>query len=164
MRDKTSAIIGLTSEWCRANLDEECADLCRRLAAMLARKRPSPLARGDVDVWAAGVIYTVAADNFLFDRGSDLQISPSTLESVTGVPKKTLGSKARAIRQALDLSNYDPRLSRRVLLERHPYAWYVELRNGLIVDARTLPEEVQAEARRRGLIPDLTGSESARTE
>ena len=27
--------------------------------------------------------------------------------------------------------------------------------DGFIVDARTLPPEIQAEARRRGLIPDL---------
>jgi hypothetical protein len=28
--------------------------------------------------------------------------------------------------------------------------------NGFIVDARTLPAEMQEEARQRGLIPDLT--------
>jgi hypothetical protein len=31
--------------------------------------------------------------------------------------------------------------------------------NGLIVDARKLPPEIQADARRRGLIPDLPDSE-----
>ena len=30
--------------------------------------------------------------------------------------------------------------------------------DGFIVDARTMPPEVQAEARRRGLTPDLPGS------
>jgi hypothetical protein len=33
-------------------------------------------------------------------------------------------------------------------------AWMIEV-NGLVVDARMLPPELQAEARRRGLIPDL---------
>jgi hypothetical protein len=123
---------------------------------MLARKRPSPLARGAIDVWAAGVIYTIAADNFLFDRTSDLHISTDKLESVIGVPKRIMGDRARATRQSLCLLNYDPRICRRAVLENHPYAWYLELDNGLVVDARTLPQDVQTEARRRGLIPDLT--------
>jgi hypothetical protein len=40
------------------------------------------------------------------------------------------------------------------LLANSPVAWLIEF-NGLIVDARTLPLDVQAEARRKGLIPDL---------
>jgi hypothetical protein len=40
------------------------------------------------------------------------------------------------------------------LLEHHPYAWLIEI-DGLIVDARALPEHLQAAARQRGLIPDL---------
>lgn len=40
------------------------------------------------------------------------------------------------------------------MLEQHPFAWLVEV-DGLVVDARTLPPELEDEARRRGLIPDL---------
>jgi hypothetical protein len=40
------------------------------------------------------------------------------------------------------------------LLADSPVPWLVEF-NGLIVDARTLPSDVQAEARRKRLIPDL---------
>jgi hypothetical protein len=76
---------------------------------------------------------------------------------VNGVAKSTMANKARAIRQALDLGPLEPRLCRRALLERHPYAWYVEF-DGLLVDARALPPELQDEARRRGLIPDLAAS------
>ncbi len=48
-------------------LDAEYASLCRKLVAKLARKRPSPLERGDRRIWAAGAIYAVGANNFLFD-------------------------------------------------------------------------------------------------
>jgi hypothetical protein len=34
-------------------------------------------------------------------------------------------------------------------------AWMISV-DGFVVDARTMPPEVQAEARRRGLIPDLS--------
>ena len=46
---------------------------------------------------------------------------------------------------------------RQDLLASNPMAWMISV-DGVIVDARTMPPEVQAEARRRGLIPDLPGS------
>ncbi len=54
----------------------------------------------------------------------------------------------------------DREFCRRELLEDHPRAWLVEV-DGMIVDARWLPPEVQAEARRRGLIPDRPLGEAA---
>lgn len=46
------------------------------------------------------------------------------------------------------------------MLEQHPLAWLVEV-DGLLVDARMLPTELQDEARRRGLIPDLEARRAA---
>ena len=43
---------------------------------------------------------------------------------------------------------------RRELLASNPMAWMISV-DGFIVDARMMPPEVQAEARRRGLIPNL---------
>ena len=48
----------------------------------------------------------------------------------------------------------EPEFCRRELLEQNPLAWMIEV-GGLIVDARTMPPEIQEEARRRGLIPDM---------
>jgi len=60
MRDRARPIIEVTDAACREHLDDEYGQIARRLVARLARKRPSPLARGDVRIWAAGVIYAVA--------------------------------------------------------------------------------------------------------
>jgi hypothetical protein len=46
------------------------------------------------------------------------------------------------------------------MLEQHPMTWLVMV-DGLIVDARTLTPELQDEARRRGLIPDLDALRAA---
>lgn len=71
-----------------------------------------------------------------------------------GIPKSTMASKARRIRDAFRLdAPMDPEFCRHELLADHPLAWLVEI-DGLIVDARWLPAELQAEARRRGLIPE----------
>jgi hypothetical protein len=68
MRLRVAEILAVSDQVCAAHLDEEYAELCRVLVARLARKRPSPLARGDVRIWAAEAIYAVGQVNFLFDR------------------------------------------------------------------------------------------------
>jgi hypothetical protein len=49
---------------------------------------------------------------------------------------------------------FGPDFCRREQLAANPMAWMISV-NGFIVDARTMPPEVQAEARRRGRMPDL---------
>ena len=68
--------------------------------------------------------------------------------------KSTMANKAARIRKILELGWFEPEFMRRAELEQHPLAWLVQV-NGVIIDARWLPVELQDEARRRGLIPDL---------
>jgi hypothetical protein len=135
-------------------LDAEYGELLRKLVAKLARKRPSPLVRGDLRIWAGAAIYTVGSVNFLFDRTQHPHMTGDDLRALTGVPKSTLANKAKLIRDVLRIGQLDPELCRRELLASNPLAWMISV-NGFIVDARTMPPEVLAEARRRGLIPDL---------
>lgn len=154
LREPTAQILAIADKACGELLDDEYGDLCRQLVAGLARKRPSPLARGDTRIWAAGVIYAVGQINFLFDRSQQPHLTADQLAGHLGVVKTTMANKAGLINKALNLGAFEPQLTRRRMLERHPLAWLVEV-NGLIVDARMLPPEIQDEARRRGLIPDL---------
>jgi hypothetical protein len=48
----------------------------------------------------------------------------------------------------------EPEFCRRELIARNPLAWLIEV-DAFVVDARTMPPEIQAKLRRRGLIPDL---------
>ncbi|MGI8775821.1 MAG: DUF6398 domain-containing protein [Acidimicrobiales bacterium] len=154
LRDEVAQIFALTDGFCAEHLDDEYAELCRRLVAKLARKRPSPLDRGDLRIWAATAIYTVGQCNFLFDRSQVPHLTGDDLSTLTGVPKSTMANKAKVIRRALGLHQLDVEFCRRDLLLRHPTAWLIEI-DGFIVDARTMPPHIQDEARRRGLIPDL---------
>jgi hypothetical protein len=88
-------------------------------------------------------------------------LSADHLPDLVGVPKSTMAAKAKRIRDAVRLhAPMDPGFCRGELLAEHPLAWLVEV-DGLIVDARMLPPELQAEARRRGLIPDLSLDQAA---
>ena len=57
----------MTDAFCREFLDDEYATLCRKLAGILARKRPSPLIRGKPESWASGIVRVVGWVNFLGD-------------------------------------------------------------------------------------------------
>ena len=92
--------------------------------------------------------------NFLFDRTQRPHMTGDQLSALTGVPKSTLANKAKLIRDVLRIRQMEPEFCRRTLLASNPMAWMI-LVDGFILDARTMPPEVQAEARRRGLIPDL---------
>jgi hypothetical protein len=157
---EVEVISTLTDAFCAERLDPEYAELCRRLVAKLARKRPSPLERGDLRIWAAAALYTVGSVNFLFDRSQPLHLSADELSELTGVPKSTMANKSKRIRDLLGLRPFDHEFCRRELLERSPLAWLVVV-DGIVVDARWLPPELQAEARRRGLIPDLEPAATA---
>jgi hypothetical protein len=160
LRLRVAEILVITDQVCVAHLDHEYAELCRVLVARLGRKRPSPLARGNVRIWAAGSVYAVGRVNFLFDRSQDPHVTADELAEHIGVVKSTMANKAALIAKALDVGMFEPDLTRVAMLERHPMAWIVQV-NGFLVDARTLPEELQDEARRRGLIPDLQSGRAA---
>ena len=161
LRDRAQQIIDITDTACREHLDEEYGLITRRLVARLARKRPSPIVRGDARIWAAGAIYAVGQVNFLFDRTQTPHMTAKQLAEALGVVQTTMANKAAIINRALDIGILEPGLSRVAMIEQHPMAWLVELEGGFIVDARTLPPDLQDEARRRGLIPDLDAPRAA---
>jgi hypothetical protein len=160
LRGTVGEIAAFTDQFCAERLDAEYAEICRRLIAKLARKRPTPLLRGEPKIWAAGVLYAVGRANFIFDRSQPIHLDSDELATLTGVPKSTMANKAKRICDLIQLGPLDYEFSRRELIERNPVVWLV-LVNEIPVDARWLPPEPQAEARQRGLIPDLPATEAA---
>jgi hypothetical protein len=151
---KAEEIIAITLQICSEHLDTDYAELCQKMVQKLARKRPTPLDHGPPRTWAGGVLYAVGWVNFLTDPSQRPHMTTKQLAEVTGVGQSTLAAKFKVIRDALRLSPMDPEYSRKEMLRENPMAWMVTV-NGLIMDARSLPQEVQAELRARGVIPDL---------
>src|SRR5580693_10313075 len=87
VRPRVAEMLAITDELCRACLDREYAELGRELVARLARRRPSPLARGDVRIWAAGGLYALGQINFLFDRSQQPHLTAGELARQLGVVK-----------------------------------------------------------------------------
>lgn len=122
--------------------------------ARLARKRPSPLDRGELRIWAGSAIYAVGSINFLFDPSQRPHLTGDDLSYLTGIPKSTLANKGKLIRDTLRLRRLDLELTRKQLLRDNPLAWLVEV-DGRIYDARVLSPEALLVLRRYGIVPDV---------
>ena len=59
MQKTYNDITALANNFCEAQLNKEYADMCRSMTAKLCRKRPSPLAKGRAQNWAAGIVHAV---------------------------------------------------------------------------------------------------------
>jgi hypothetical protein len=147
-------IAGIADAFCCEHLTDEYADLSVTLTAKLARKRPSPLLRGDRQIWAAAVIYALGRVNFLSDSSQTPHLTTQHLARLLGVKQTTMATKGRAIMDLLGIGQFDTEFFLPSRMASHPTAWYVSI-NGLIMDARSLPPEIQAEFARRGLIPGV---------
>jgi Domain of unknown function (DUF6398) len=71
-----------------------------------------------------------------------------------GVSESTVHSKAPAIENALAIGPLDQRWTLPSLAEKNPLTWMAEI-NGLIVDLRNMPREVQEVAFAKGVIPHI---------
>jgi len=158
MRPYVEQILAVTDPICHEHLDAECAELCARLAGKLARKRPSPLIRGDLRIWAGGILYAVGQINFLADPSQTPHATADELSGWLEVRKTTMATKAGTIRKLLKLSHFDPEFSRQEVIDKSPFTWLVEF-DGLVTDARHLPLSIQQEAVRLSLIPYVPGQQ-----
>jgi hypothetical protein len=159
-RPAYDAIVGLTDKFCQAHLTWEYQMLCRKLAAALARKRPSPLSRGKHEVWACAVLRVIGWVNFLDDSSNSPHMKLTAIDKAFGVAESTGQGKAKAIRNLLKIRQFDFHWMLRQRVEESPMAWMISV-NGFVVDARQLRREVQEEAFRKGLIPYISGEKPA---
>jgi hypothetical protein len=160
-RPAYDAVVALTDGFCQAHLTWEYQMLCRKLAAALARKRPSPLTRGKPEVWACAVLRVIGWVNFLDDSTQTPHMKLTAIDKAFGVAESTGQGKAKSVRDLLKIRQFDFHWMLRQRVEESPAAWLIEV-NGFIVDARHLKREIQEEAFRKGLIPYIPGEK--RTE
>ena len=145
-------IVGLTDDVCDRQLDSEYRGLARAMTGALCRKRPSPLASGQPRTWAGGILYVLGRINFLADRSFPPYMTTADLCVAFGVGESTVHAKARVIEKTLRTGVFDPKWALPSLIGSNPLLWMAEV-NGLLVDLRTMPREVQEVAFAKGGMP-----------
>ena len=160
VRPARDRIVALTDEFCREHLDDDFARLCREMADVLARKRPSPLPRGKPESWACGIALAVGFANFMnSDRSQPHYMPPADVYEAFGVSKGTGASKSLEIRRMLDVHRLSPEWTLPSLLERNPLIQLAGLADGS-VDIQSLPMEMLELFSRLGLdLDDISEDE-----
>lgn len=156
MRAKFDEIVALTDKFCDKHLNDEYRQLVREATAALCRKRPSPLTRGRIDIWACGVVLAMGSVNFLYDKSFDPYMTSADVCEAFGVKQSTAGNKSRTVRDALNMGQFDPDWCLPSLLDKNPVAWLIQV-DGLVIDARYAPREIQEVAFEKGFIPYIPG-------
>lgn len=146
------AIAALIDQFSGERLNEEYRVMCRRLVGVLARKRPSPLVNGTAAAWACAIVRTIGWVNYLDDKTQRPHVKMTEVDKAFGVSSGTGQTRSKAIRDMLKIHTFDLNWTLPSRMERNPNLWLVQL-NGLILDARFLPREIQEEAFERGMIP-----------
>jgi hypothetical protein len=152
MRPTFEAVVALTDAICAQHLDDDYARLAREMAAALCRKRPSPLASGQPRTWAGGILHELGRVNFLSNPASKPYMTLAQLAGAYGIGESTASAKAAVIRKALAVNRLNPSWTLPALVEANPLTWMAEV-NGLLVDLRDMPREVQEIAFEKGMIP-----------
>ncbi len=145
-------IVALADAFCRDHLDAEYGALCRKLAGVLARKRPSPLTRGRPESWASGIVRVVGWANFLGDPSQPHHMKMTDIDEEFGISEATGSAKATVIRKLLKIHPFEAEWTLPSRMDDNPLIWMLEV-NGLMMDIRRCPREVQVVAFEKGLIP-----------
>ena len=152
MQEKYDEISSIIEPYCDEYLNDEYKTLCLHTLEKLCRKRSSPLNSGKAKTWAAGIIYAIGKNNWLFDKSQPLHMTAAELVEPIGISKSTAAQKAADIRKLLKIDYFNAEWILPSQVEDNMMVWIVEL-NGLPVDARMLPLDLQVECVNRGLIP-----------
>jgi hypothetical protein len=152
-KDETlGVIIGLIEDFCQKYLNEEYGFLCRMMAEKLARKRPTPLVHGSPNAWASGIVRAVGGANFLHDKSQKPYMRSIDIDHYFGTSSSSGAAKLAAIRKMLKVHQFDPIWTLASRLESNPMVWLIQV-NGLMMDVRHAPRELQEIAFKKGLIP-----------
>ena len=152
MQATYDAVVALTDAFCSEHLNDEYRDLARAMTAALCRKRPSPLNSGKLHTWACGIVHLLGQLNFLSDKAAQPYMTMADICTAFGVGQSTASAKAKVIGDALHTNRMDPAWMLRSLVDRNPLMWMAQV-DGLLVDLRDMPREVQVIAHERGMIP-----------
>lgn len=137
---------------CTEHLNNEYYDMSLKLLDQFLFQYPDRLERGQAKSWAAAIVYTIGRVNFLFDPSQIPHISAGDLCQKFGVSQGTASTKSTELFDTFDLMQFDPEWTLPSRIEDNPFVWMVTI-DGMVVDIRSAPREVQVMAYEQGIIP-----------
>jgi hypothetical protein len=150
-RQPFEQIVELIDEFCDTHLNENYKELCEHMAGAVCRTH-LPLSKSRPAVWASGIVHAVGWVNFLHDPKQNPHMTSAQLAQGFGVSQGTMMTKSKIIRDKFDLMQLDPDWCLPEMLKDNPLVWMFDV-DGLVMDIRMAPRDVQEQAYEMGLIP-----------
>jgi hypothetical protein len=142
IEEKAQKLLEMTGKFGQEFLDDDYRQLCEKLIRKMSRKRTVPFLSGRMEIWAAAIIYALGSINFLFDSSFKPYATAEDICNFFGTSKSTTSQKAKLIRDMFNMGYYDKEFSTTHMKDNSPFSNLVMI-NGLIVDKRSLPPEIQ---------------------
>ncbi|MBB5712422.1 hypothetical protein FHT02_003681 [Sphingomonas xinjiangensis] len=101
-------------------------------------------------------MYALGQTNFLSDKATQPYMIMADLCAAFGVAQSTASAKARVVSEALRITVMDPAWTLPSLINGNPLIWLAQI-NGVLVDLRSMPKEIQVLAYEQGAIPCIPG-------
>lgn len=98
------------------------------------------------------MVYALGQVNFLFDSATKPYATADDLSAAFGVGKSTLSARAKQVRDLLKMDWGAAEFLREDMVEASPVVWFIQV-DGLVLDARHVPVEIQVQAFEKGIIP-----------
>lgn len=108
-------------------------------------------------------MHAVGRVNFLDDPSQTPHCKPSVIYGYFGIAESTGQNKSREIRETLKMGPFSPEWTLPNRLTKNPLVWMLQV-NGLMVDIRHAPLEVQRIAFEKGLIPFIPAEQPNQEE
>lgn len=143
LKRRVEQLNNLIKEFCEEYLNSEYEILSLKIIEKLSRKRPSPLKRGKLEIWAGSIVYALGQINFLFDKSNEPYIDRKKLTDHFKVKKSTISSKAKQIRDTLDLYHFDPKFSISRIAATNPLRNFVKTDEGIIMPLQFENKEME---------------------
>ncbi|TNF44003.1 MAG: hypothetical protein EP310_03820 [Bacteroidetes bacterium] len=142
IKEKENQLLEMVGTFCSQHLDEDYFQLCEKLVKKMGRKREVPFQRGQLEIWAAAVVYAIGSINFLFDKSFEPYMSTEQICDYFGQKVSTVSSKAKTIKDMFKLRYYDPEFATKKMADSNPFNDFVMV-DGFIQSIYSLPEELQ---------------------
>lgn len=122
IKAREDEIVKMIVSFCNNKINAEYALLCEKKVRKLERKRPNPLERGRLEIWATAVVYTIATMNFLSDKSFEPYLPTSGIFDNFGTSPSTVSQKAGQINTILKLRSYwNPDFSTAQMAANNPF-------------------------------------------
>lgn len=142
VEEKVQKLLEMTGGFCKEYLDDDYRQLCEKLIRKMSRKRFVPFLSGRLEIWAAATVYALGSINFLFDKSFKPYATADDICTYFRTTKSTTSQKAKLIRDMFNMGYYDKEFSTTHMKDNNPISNLVMI-NGLIVDKRSLPPEIE---------------------